>query len=65
MPDHVMIFLLKREHLLTRAELHALAYDHSTLSSELKSLKALLRNVCIRDYQLALWSCLLVCVLPV
>ena len=65
MPDHVMIALLKREHLLTGAKLHALAHDHSMLSSALNSLKAQLRKVCTRDYQLVMWTCLLVCMLPV
>ena len=43
--DSVIIALLKREHLLTRAKLNALYYEHVTGERKLRSLKTQLRQV--------------------
>ena len=45
LPDNVIIALLKREHLLTRAKLNALYYEHITGERKLRSLKTQLRQV--------------------
>ena len=45
LPDIVIIILLKREHLLTRAKLNALYYEHITGERKLRSLKTQLRQV--------------------
>lgn len=45
LPDNVIIILLKREHLLTRAKLNALYYEHITGERKLRSLKTQLRQV--------------------
>ena len=45
LPDNVIIVLLKREHLLTRAKLNALYYEHITGERKLRSLKTQLRQV--------------------
>lgn len=45
LPDSVIIVLLKREHLLTRAKLNALYYEHITGERKLRSLKTQLRQV--------------------
>ena len=45
LPDSVIIALLKREHLLTRAKLNALYYEHITGERKLRSLKTQLRQV--------------------
>ncbi|KAL3153768.1 hypothetical protein ABBQ32_013356 [Trebouxia sp. C0010 RCD-2024] len=44
LPDSVIIALLKREHLLTRAKLNALYYEHITGERKLRSLKTQLRQ---------------------
>ena len=48
LPDHAIIALLKREHLLTRAKLNALYFEHITGERRLRSLKTQLRQVSIR-----------------
>ena len=45
LPDHAIIALLKREHLLTRAKLNALYFEHITGERRLRSLKTQLRQV--------------------
>ena len=45
LPDHAIIALLKREHLLTRAKLNALYFEHVTGERRLRSLKTQLRQV--------------------
>ena len=45
LPDSVIIALLKREHLLTKAKLNALYYEHITGERKLRSLKTQLRQV--------------------
>ena len=47
LPDHAIIALLKREHLLTRAKLNALYFEHITGERRLRSLKTQLRQVSI------------------
>ena len=44
-PDSVIIAMLKREVLLTRAKLHGLMYDHIMSERRLRSLKTQLRQV--------------------
>ncbi|DBA96032.1 TPA: hypothetical protein ACH3X1_001533 [Trebouxia sp. C0004] len=44
LPDHAIIALLKREHLLTRAKLNALYFEHITGERRLRSLKTQLRQ---------------------
>ena len=46
LPDGVIIAMLKREVLLTRAKLHGLMYDHIMSERKLRSLKTQLRQVC-------------------
>jgi hypothetical protein len=43
-PDEVMLSMLRREALLTRAKLHALLYEHIMAEKQLRSLKAQLRQ---------------------
>jgi len=45
LPDHAIIALLKREHLLTRAKLNALYFEHIMGERRLRSLKTQLRQV--------------------
>ena len=45
LPDAVIIAMLKREVLLTRAKLHGLMYDHIMSERKLRSLKTQLRQV--------------------
>ncbi len=45
LPDGVIIAMLKREVLLTRAKLHGLMYDHIMSERKLRSLKTQLRQV--------------------
>ena len=45
LPDAVIIVMLKREVLLTRAKLHGLMYDHIMSERKLRSLKTQLRQV--------------------
>lgn len=45
LPDHVIIALLKREHLLTKAKLNALCFEHIMGERRLRSLKTQLRQV--------------------
>ena len=54
LPDHVMLALLKREHLRTCAELHILAYDHDVFVHGLKMAHAQLRKVFTRHENLVL-----------
>ncbi len=43
--DEVILFMLKREAMLTRAKLHFLVYEHLTQEKELRLLKQALRQV--------------------
>ena len=45
LPEHVIVAMLKRENLLTRAKLNALFYDHITGERQLRKLKTELRQV--------------------
>ena len=45
LPDAVIVAMLKREVLLTRAKLHGLMYDHIMSERRLRSLKTQLRQV--------------------
>ncbi len=45
LPDHVIVALLRREALLTKAKLHALSYEHIMGERSLRTLKAQLRQV--------------------
>ena len=45
LPDHVIIALLRREHLLTKAKLNALCFEHIMGERRLRSLKTQLRQV--------------------
>lgn len=45
LPDHVIVALLKREHLLTKAKLNALCCEHIMGERRLRSLKTQLRQV--------------------
>ena len=45
LPDHAITALLKREHLLTRAKLNALYFEHIMGERRLRSLKTQLRQV--------------------
>ena len=45
LPDGVIVAMLKREVLLTRAKLHGLMYDHIMSERRLRSLKTQLRQV--------------------
>lgn len=44
-PDDVILFMLRREALLTRAKLHFLVFEHFTQEKELRILKQALRQV--------------------
>lgn len=56
LPDSVIIALLKREHLLTRAKLNALYYEHITGERKLRSLKTQLRQVLVLFHAVYLLS---------
>ena len=45
--DQAIVAQLKREHLLTRAKLNALYFDHTMGERRLRSLKTQLRQVCL------------------
>lgn len=45
LPDDVILFMLRREALLTRAKLHFLVFEHLTQEKELRILKQALRQV--------------------
>lgn len=45
LPDHVVLKMLHREVLLTRAKLHALNYEHAVAERKLRTLKSQLRQV--------------------
>ena len=45
LPNSVIVAMLRREVLLTRAKLHALCYEHIMAERKLRSLKAQLRQV--------------------
>ena len=45
LPDQVIVALLEREHLLTKAKLHCLSYDHEGATHSLKTLGVQLRQV--------------------
>ncbi len=45
LPEAVIIQLLEREVLLTRAKLHALCYEHIVAEKKLRNLKTQLRQV--------------------
>ncbi len=45
LPDHVVLKMLHREVLLTKAKLHALNYEHAVAERKLRSLKSQLRQV--------------------
>ena len=47
LPDHVVLKMLHREVLLTRAKLHALNYEHAVAERKLRNLKSQLRQVSI------------------
>lgn len=47
LPEPVIIKLLEREVLLTRAKLHALGYEHTVAEKKLRSLKTQLRQVIV------------------
>ena len=46
LPDHVVLKMLHREVLLTKAKLHALNYEHAVAERKLRTLKSQLRQVC-------------------
>ncbi len=55
LPDHVVLKMLHREVLLTKAKLHALNYEHAVAERKLRSLKSQLRQVsssCFVHFQL-------------
>ncbi len=58
LPDHAIIALLKREHLLTRAKLNALYFEHITGERRLRSLKTQLRQVSICAPHVAHVACI-------
>jgi hypothetical protein len=45
LPDHVIVAMLKREVLLTRAKLHYLLWEHLTLERQLRTWKNQLKQV--------------------
>jgi hypothetical protein len=45
LPDDVVVKMLGREVLLTKAKLHALMYEHITAEKQLRSVKAQIRQV--------------------
>lgn len=45
LPDEVLLFMLRREALLTRAKLHYLVFEHISQEKDLRILKQLLRQV--------------------
>ena len=61
LPDHAIIALLKREHLLTRAKLNALYFEHVTGERRLRSLKTQLRQVGLLYCCIATISTLILC----
>lgn len=44
LPDHVVIFMLKRESLLTKSKLHWLTFEHMQLDKLVRSLKTQLKQ---------------------
>ncbi len=60
LPDDAILFMLRREALLTKAKLHYLVFEHLTQEKELRILKQALRQVggrlfrCRRSYPVAL-----------
>ncbi len=46
LPDSVIVEMLKREVLLTKAKLHALTHEHILGERKLRTLKSQLRQVC-------------------
>ena len=45
LPEHVIVAMLRRENLLTSAELNALCYDHITEERRLRKLSSRLHQV--------------------
>jgi hypothetical protein len=48
LPDSVIVSMLRREALLTKAKLHCLVFEHLQQDKSVRTLKSQLKQVCVR-----------------